>query len=194
MSFSALADFGYAVRFLRLLTMPVEKTGAFKKGVIDKNYAVLVPAKERTKEQKNNYTIFHRIVFNIKRLLRKIPGGKTTIGSYAAAMLLIKEHTGMSDKKIKEVIEQVQGYEFDPVDVYESNWFMRDDELMPGVYMLLNDHLDNKNKELIAKARTKIKVEDFLIPHEVINGINIYEVKHIPTGQMIYVSNQDITR
>jgi hypothetical protein len=26
------------------------------------------------------------------------------------------------------------------------------------------------------------------------NGINIYEVKHIPTGQNIYVSNQDITR
>ena len=52
MSFSALADFGYAVRFLRLLTMPVEKTGAFKQGVIDKNYKVIVPAKERTKIQK----------------------------------------------------------------------------------------------------------------------------------------------
>ena len=54
MSFSALADFGYAVRFLRLLTMPVEKTGAFKQGVIDKNYKVIVPAKERTKIQKEN--------------------------------------------------------------------------------------------------------------------------------------------
>ena len=56
MSFSAIADFGYAVRFLRLLTMPVEKTGAFKQGVIDKNYKVIVPAKERTKIQKDNYT------------------------------------------------------------------------------------------------------------------------------------------
>ena len=52
MSFSALADFGYAVRFLRLLTMKVEKTGAFKTGVIDKNYKVLVKARERTSEQK----------------------------------------------------------------------------------------------------------------------------------------------
>lgn len=194
MSFSALADFGYAVRFLRLLTMPVEKTGAFKQGVIDKNFKAIVPAKERTKIQKENYTIFHRIVFNIKRLIRKVPGGKSTVGSYAAAMLLIKEHTGMSPKKIKEVIEEAQGYEFDPVDIYESTWFMRDDELMPGTYMLLNDHLDNMNKETIALAKTKIKIDDFLAPHEVINGINIYEVKHIPTGQMIYISNQDIIR
>tara|TARA_Y100001937_G_scaffold32490_1_gene46399 strand:- start:281 stop:865 length:585 start_codon:yes stop_codon:yes gene_type:complete len=194
MSFSALADFGYAVRFLRLLTMKVEKTGAFKTGVIDKNYKVLVKARERTSEQKKNYTMFHRIVFNIKRLIMKVPGGKSTVGSYAAAMLLIKEHTGMSDKKIKEVIEEALGYEFDPVDIYESSWFMRDDELMPGTYMLLNDHLDNLNKEMIAMARTKIKVDDFLIPVQVINGINIYEVKHIPTGQNIYISNQDITR
>ena len=40
----------------------------------------------------------------------------------------------------------------------------------------------------------KVKVDDFLIPVKVVNGINIYEVKHIPTGQKIYVSNQDITR
>ena len=194
MSFSALADFGYAIRFLRLLTMKVEKTGAFKTGVIDKNYKVLVKANKRTSEQKKNYTMFHRIVFNIKRLIMKVPGGKSTVGSYAAAMLLIKEHTGMSDKKIKEVIEEALGYEFDPVDIYESSWFMRDDELMPGTYMLLNDHLDNLNKEMIAMARTKIKVDDFLTPVQVINGINIYEVKHIPTGQNIYISNQDITR
>ena len=52
MGLSAIADFAYAVRFLRLLTMPVEKTDAFKKGVIDKNYKVLVSGKERTNEQK----------------------------------------------------------------------------------------------------------------------------------------------
>ena len=69
MGLSAIADFAYAVRFLRLLTMPVEKTDAFKKGVIDKNYKVLVKGKERTTEQKNAYTVFHRIVFNLKRLI-----------------------------------------------------------------------------------------------------------------------------
>ena len=86
------------------------------------------------------------------------------------------------------------GHKFDPVDIYESKWYQRDDELMPGTYMLLNDTLDLKNFECIAKAKTKVQVEDFTIPHGIMNGINIYEVKHIPTGQNIYVSNQDITR
>ena len=194
MGLSAIADFAYAVRFLRLLTMPVEKTDAFKKGVIDKNYKVLVKGKERTTEQKNAYTVFHRIVFNLKRLIMKIPGGKSTVGSYAAAMLLIKEHTGMSDKKIIEIVEQVIGHKFEEVDLYESKWYQRDDELMPGTYMLLNDTLDLQNFESIINAKTKIKVEDFTVPYGTLNGINIYEVKHIPTGQNIYVSNQDITR
>ena len=194
MGLSAIADFAYAVRFLRLLTMPVEKTDAFKKGVIDKNYKVLVKGKERTSEQKKAYTVFHRIVFNLKRLIMKIPGGKSTVGSYAAAMLLIKEHTGMSEGKILEVLEEAMGHKFEPVDIYESKWYQRDDELMPGTYMLLNDTLDLKNFECIAKAKTKVQVEDFTIPHGIMNGINIYEVKHIPTGQNIYVSNQDITR
>jgi hypothetical protein len=193
MGLSAIADFAYAVRFLRLLTMPVEKTDAFKKGVIDKNYKVLVKGKERTTEQKNAYTVFHRIVFNLKRLIMKIPGGKSTVGSYAAAMLLIKEHTGMSDKKIIEIVEQVIGQEFDEVDLYESKWYQRGDELMPGTYMLLNDTLDS-NFESTINAKTKVKVEDFTVPYGTLNGINIYEVKHIPTGQNIYVSNQDITR
>ena len=194
MGLSAIADFAYAVRFLRLLTMPVEKTDAFKKGVIDKNYKVLVKGKERTTEQKNAYTVFHRIVFNLKRLIMKIPGGKSTVGSYAAAMLVIKEHTGMSDKKIVEIVEQVIGHKFEEVDLYESKWYQRDDELMPGTYMLLNDTLDLQNFESIINAKTKIKVEDFTVPYGTLNGINIYEVKHIPTGQNIYVSNQDITR
>ena len=124
----------------------------------------------------------------------KIPGGKSTVGSYAAAMLLIKEHTGMSDKKIVEIVEQVIGHKFEEVDLYESKWYQRDDELMPGTYMLLNDTLDLQNFESIINAKTKIKVEDFTVPYGTLNGINIYEVKHIPTGQNIYVSNQDITR
>ena len=37
MSVGSFADTAYAIRFLRLLTMPFTKTAAFKTGVIDKN-------------------------------------------------------------------------------------------------------------------------------------------------------------
>ena len=36
MSVLSVADTAYAIRFLRLLTMPFEKTQAYKLGVIDK--------------------------------------------------------------------------------------------------------------------------------------------------------------
>ena len=70
------ADTVYALRFLRLLTMPWEKTAAYKAGVVDMNGERL--KKPETKKEKEAYTIFHRLVFNIRRLLAKIPLGKST--------------------------------------------------------------------------------------------------------------------
>ena len=44
MGFLRGPDFIYSLRFLRLLTMPWEKTGAFKKGIVDKNGKILKKA------------------------------------------------------------------------------------------------------------------------------------------------------
>ena len=139
-----VVDLYIIYQIIKRIGTPFEDTDAFKAGLIDAKGKKL--RKATSSEDKKALTYFDRFVFNIKRLIWKVPGGKSTVGSYAAAMLLIKEHTGMSDKKIKEVIEEALGHEFEPVDIYESSWFMRDDELMPGTYMLLNDHLDNLNK------------------------------------------------
>ena len=79
-------------RILRKLTTPWEKTEAFKTGVIDKNGKVLVKAKQRTQAQKKSYSMLDRLVFNLKRALEKLPGGNSTVGSYVAALALIKEH------------------------------------------------------------------------------------------------------
>ena len=102
---SRAADLGYAFRFLKLLTTPWNKLKAYELGIVDEKGKNLKKAKElKTPEEKSAYTIFHRLVFNIKRLLGKVPGGKSTLASYAAALYLIKEHTGMSEEKIEEII------------------------------------------------------------------------------------------
>ena len=102
---SRAADLGYAFRFLKLLTTKWENLPAYKLGIIDKRGRNIKKAKElTTPEEKSAYTIFHRLVFNVKRLIQLVPGGKSTLGSYAAALFLIKEHTGMSEKKIREVL------------------------------------------------------------------------------------------
>ena len=46
----------------------------------------------KTAEEKESYTIMHRLVWKLKRLMEKVPFGKSRLASYAAALWLIKEH------------------------------------------------------------------------------------------------------
>ena len=64
---SRVGDIAYALRFLKLLVTPWEKMNAFKYGLIDNKGKKL--KKPELPIEKSVYTIFHRLVFNIKRLL-----------------------------------------------------------------------------------------------------------------------------
>ena len=82
-----------AYRFLRILTTPWEDQPAFKHGIIDKDGKLLRTSKElKTIEEKESFTLLIRLVFNLKRLLHKIPGVRTKIGTYATALFLLKQH------------------------------------------------------------------------------------------------------
>ena len=88
-------DLVYTFRFLRLLTMKFEDTEAYKRGIIDdegkrlKSYNL--DTMQEREDYNNFYTPFHRLVFNIKKLMAKAPGGGSKLASYAAALYLIKE-------------------------------------------------------------------------------------------------------
>lgn len=87
-------------QFIKRLTTPFEQTEAFKLGLIDAKGKLL--KKAETTEEKNAYGYFDRLVFNIKRLLGKIPGGESRLGSFAAALWLVKESAG-EQRDIDEV-------------------------------------------------------------------------------------------
>lgn len=191
---SRAADLGYAFRFLKLLTTPWNKLKAYELGIVDENGKNLKKAKElKTKEEKSAYTIFHRLVFNIKRLLNKIPGGKSTLASYAAALYLIKEHTGMSEEKIEEIITKVLDDNLE-TDLTESQWFIKGDTLNPGIYCLTKDIVSMNTGEEIAKKNSKIRVKEHTEPYSSFLGNNIYKVQHVLTKQELYISNEDIKR
>jgi hypothetical protein len=118
-------DFFYAIRFLRLLTTKWENTNAFKLGIVDKNGKKL--KKPQTSEEKGAYNTFHKLVYNIKRLINKIPLGKSTLASYAAALFLIKEHTGISDKKLVKVIKESTGLDFSEYKPELNEWYLTED-------------------------------------------------------------------
>lgn len=191
---SRAADLGYAFRFLKLLTTPWNKLKAYELGIVDENGKNLKKARElTTKEEKSAYTIFHRLVFNIKRLLNKIPGGKSTLASYAAALYLIKEHTGMSEEKIEEIIAKALDGNLE-TDITESQWFIKGDTLNPGIYCLTKDMVSINTGEEIAKKNSKVRVLEHTEPHSSFLGNNIYKVQHVLTKQELYISNEDIKR
>lgn len=90
-------------QFLSKLVTPFEKTDAYKLGIIDKEGKILKTRSSlKTSEEKNAFTLFDLLVFNLKKLLAKVPFGQTVLASYVAALFLIREGKNplMSDQVI----------------------------------------------------------------------------------------------
>jgi len=91
-------------RVIKLLVTPFERTEAFKRGIIDKDGNVLIKMKNvKVQSDKKHYTLLHRFVWNIKRLMKKVGLG-SRLGTFGAALaLLIKEDSSYAQHK--DVIE-----------------------------------------------------------------------------------------
>lgn len=86
-----VVDLAAIYMFLKRLVTPFEQWDAYKTGLIDKNGKVIVDKADRTPEQNKSFGYFDRLVANLKKLLGKVPGGKSRIASFAAALLLLRE-------------------------------------------------------------------------------------------------------
>ena len=86
-------DLLIAYRVIKMLVTPFDKQPAFKYGIIDKDGNVLKKYKTITgSQEKRSYTVLHRFVFNLKRILSKV-GIRGKLGSFAvAAALLLREN------------------------------------------------------------------------------------------------------
>jgi len=90
---SRAIDLLITYRIVKLLVKPFDKQEAFKYGIIDKDGNVLKKSKTlKTEKERKAYTILHRFVFNLKRILKRVGLG-SRLGSFAVALaLLIKEN------------------------------------------------------------------------------------------------------
>jgi hypothetical protein len=194
-------DLFVTYRFLKLLTTPFNKTDAFKFGIIDKDGNRI--KKEdgsvevlRTPDEKGAYTILHKLIFNIKKLFAKVPGLRTKVGTYAAALFLLKdtfkEHVEDPDIFEKEFMKYLkeEGYELDNSISEDVIGF---GEILPkGNYVLVNDILNKEEEELSAKKGDKVVAYDDEAPIDTILGVEIFPVIHVKTQEKIYVSLEDI--
>ena len=118
-----IVDLFLVYQFIKRLSTPFKDWDAYELGIIDEKGKQLIKRKDFTKrEQKDAFGIFDIMIMKLKRLLEKIPGGKSRIGSYAAALYLIKEQQSIEnggfelaesvtevtlEETLKQYIEQV---------------------------------------------------------------------------------------
>jgi hypothetical protein len=201
-------DLFVTYRFIKLLVTPFNKTDAFNLGIIDEDGNRIIPPKpkvgawdKRPKElntiaERNAYTILHKLVFNIKKLFGKVPGLRTKLGTYAAALFLLKDTFKESvddpdvfEKEFMKYLKE-EGTEFDD-SITES--VIGFGEILPkGEYTLANDILNKEEEDLTTKKGDKVVAYEDESPIDTILGVEIFPVIHIKSQEKIYVSLEDL--
>ena len=189
---SRAADLAYAIRFLKLFVTPFNKTKAFELGIIDEKGKNLIKVREfGNSDQRGAYTVFHRLVFNLKKLLEKIPGGRSRLASYAAALYLIKEKDQLSDETINYILDNIEKN----LELDESREYLSDfEELNPGRYYLKETLAHYETGEELFKKGDIIVNKDLQVPVGDICGINIFTAIHEKTKQKVYFTHSNIER
>ena len=111
-------DLVITYRVVKLLVTPFEKQDAFKQGIIDKDGNVLKKYKTlQTRAEKKSYTILHRFVFNLKRILKRVGlGGKLGTFAVALATLLREdknyvEHKSLIESAVISYLKETKQYD-----------------------------------------------------------------------------------
>ena len=192
------ADLVYTFRFLKLLVTPFEETDAYKAGIIDGDGVRRKDFDFNKSENKTAwseyYTPFHRLVYNVKRFLTNVPGGKSRLASFAAALYLIRESYGVSESNIQKGLLKLG---IDPLDLLTegNHWFVLEDKrLSPGVYRVKNSKILNKSFEEKVNRFDKIRVESNAYPVGEMFGLDIYEATHMITNQKIYITAEELLK
>lgn len=96
--------------FVKRLVTPFNKWKAFDTGVIDEDGNIIVPQDKRTPDQNRSFKLFDLLVLNIKKMLGKVPGGKSRIATYAAALMLLREGEELEGVSEAELFEKIVEY------------------------------------------------------------------------------------
>ena len=196
-------DLFVTYRFIKLLTTPFNKTDAYKFGIIDdkgnrirEDNSTRPKVELTTSQLKNSYTVLHKLVFNIKKIFSKLPILKTKIGTYAAALFLLKdtfkEHMQDPDIFEKEFMKFLKENNV-VLDTEISEEVIGFGEVLPkGEYLLKNDILNKEEEELTAKKGDRVAAFEDQAPIDTVLGVEIFPVIHMKTQEKIYVSLEDI--
>lgn len=112
---SRIVDNLIAYRILYMLVTPFTDTKAYKLGIIDKDGKNLRKSSTlKTSEERDAYSFLHRLVFNIKKIIVRLPGGDSKIKNLIAALWLVREYyeqndrtTSLMEERMNRILEKV---------------------------------------------------------------------------------------
>ena len=161
---ASIGNIYFVYQFLKKLVTPFEKTEAFKLGIIDKDGKILKKRRDlETKEEKSAYNLSDTLVWNLKKILGKIPFGKSKLASYAAALWLIKEQgNGKIFVNEKELEKQFFDYfeKLENDDLNESTFDNVSDRIVLGILQAYDEEQESHAKFLtLANVYTGLSKE-----------------------------------
>jgi hypothetical protein len=157
---------------------------AYDMGLIDGDGRLI--RKPQTSEEKAQYTFFHRLVFNIKRMLNIVPHPTARkLASFASALFLLKAHTEHSEEAILEHVN----LDFDCLDEEVGQTNLVENR----AYQINKDiviPIANDNVDISVPAGSSVIIRKSMGIHF---GTEIFEATHRLSNSNIYVSSYDIS-
>ena len=186
-------DLFVVYRFLRVLVTPWHKQEAFKLGIIDKDGKTLKKSRDLgTEVEKSAFTLLHRLVFNLKRIMMKIPGVRTQLGTYATALFLLREHYNIENLPEGEITKFLIENKLVSFDNNISEEVMGFGNMLPMGDYTLKDQVTADDDEIDAQPGDIVSALEDIPPSDTILGVDIFPVIHKKSNKIIYVSLEDI--
>lgn len=164
-----------AYKIVKLLSTPWTDWDAFKLGLIDDKGKTLRKAKLPAENDAMNAT--NRLVKNIKKLIQRLPFGKTRLGSLAASLFLLKEELGVQNNEDYEI--EIQKY----INIPNS--------------MLLEDtkiDILPQGKYVNIETNSMYYIKEEKQPDVVYMNVSLFKLRNLKTKDIDIVSEDDIRR
>lgn len=182
----SLFDTFVGYQFIKILSTPWKKTEAYKRGLIDDNGYALIKRKDIKTGDRKHFTILHTLIWNIKRLLDKLPPSKTQLGSFAVALWMLKDK--MSKGYVKEnyledaFLNHIE-YEYD-IDYAEKivEQILLQDNLTEGTYEVVCADMTELYEDV--EVGDEITLEDSK-PIDTVLGSDVYQGIHVRSGRKV---------
>ena len=186
-------DLFVTYRFLKLLVTPWNKQEAYKQGIIDAKGKALKKARDlSTEAERESFTLLHRLVFNCKRIMQKIPLVRTQLGTYATALFLLKEKYNIENLPEGEINQFLMENKLVSFDNKISEEIVGFGNMLPMGEYTLKDQVTADDDEIDAQPGDIVSALEDIPPSDTILGVDVFPVIHKKSNKIIYVSLEDI--